>query len=150
MLRTPSWEPGPRLRLAGGGIVTASDGGDVDARAREWAATGYFGLLHAGEREGTFGPLVADAAGGGIMADETKMVSLTIEGRTVTVPEGTSILEAAKTVGVLIPHYCYHPSLPVAGTDKPPLARMTFDASMISPPSRWTRHVPSRGRMSFT
>lgn len=46
---------------------------------------------------------------------ETKMVSLTIEGRRVSVPEGTSILEAAKQVGVLIPHYCYHPGLPVAG-----------------------------------
>src|SRR5688500_3492866 len=49
------------------------------------------------------------------MADDKKMISLTIEGRPVTVPEGTSILEAAKTVGVLIPHYCYHPALPVAG-----------------------------------
>jgi NADH-quinone oxidoreductase subunit G len=48
------------------------------------------------------------------MAD-VKMVNLTIEGRPVTVPDGTSILEAAKTVGVLIPHYCYHPGLPVAG-----------------------------------
>jgi NADH-quinone oxidoreductase subunit G len=46
---------------------------------------------------------------------ETKMVSLTIEGRSVSVPEGTTLLEAAKTVGILIPHYCYHPSLPVAG-----------------------------------
>ncbi len=44
-----------------------------------------------------------------------KMVSLTIEGRPVTVPDGTSILEAAKVAGVLIPHYCYHPGLPVAG-----------------------------------
>jgi NADH-quinone oxidoreductase subunit G len=44
-----------------------------------------------------------------------KTVTLTIEGRQVTVPEGTSILEAAKQVGVLIPHYCYHPGLPVAG-----------------------------------
>jgi NADH-quinone oxidoreductase subunit G len=44
-----------------------------------------------------------------------KMVTLTIEGRTAVVPEGTSILEAAKTVGVLVPHYCYHPGLPVAG-----------------------------------
>ncbi len=43
------------------------------------------------------------------------MVSLTIEGRPVAVPAGTSILEAAKQVGVLIPHYCYHPALPVAG-----------------------------------
>ncbi len=48
-------------------------------------------------------------------APATKTVTLTIEGRTATVPEGTSILEAAKTVGVLIPHYCYHPGLPVAG-----------------------------------
>jgi NADH-quinone oxidoreductase subunit G len=43
------------------------------------------------------------------------MVTLTIEGRTAVVPEGTSLIEAAKTVGVLIPHYCYHPGLPVAG-----------------------------------
>jgi NADH-quinone oxidoreductase subunit G len=42
-------------------------------------------------------------------------VKLTIEGRAVSVPAGTSILEAAKQVGVLIPHYCYHPGLPVAG-----------------------------------
>src|SRR4051812_32307943 len=48
------------------------------------------------------------------MAD-VKQVNLTIEGRPVTVPDGTSILEAAKTAGVLIPHYCYHPGLPVAG-----------------------------------
>ena len=50
------------------------------------------------------------------MADPTApLVNLTIEGRAVSVPAGTSILEAAKTVGVLIPHYCYHPGLPVAG-----------------------------------
>lgn len=46
---------------------------------------------------------------------ERKMVTLTIEGRPVSVPEGTSILEAAKAVGILIPHYCYHPGLPIAG-----------------------------------
>jgi NADH-quinone oxidoreductase subunit G len=46
---------------------------------------------------------------------DVKMVHLTIEGRPVSVPDGTSILEAAKTAGVLIPHYCYHPGLPVAG-----------------------------------
>ena len=43
------------------------------------------------------------------------MVTLTIEGRIVVVPPGTNLIEAAKTAGVLIPHYCYHPSLPVAG-----------------------------------
>jgi NADH-quinone oxidoreductase subunit G len=49
-----------------------------------------------------------------MMAD-VKMVNLTIEGRPLSVPEGTSILEAAKAAGVLVPHYCYHPGLPVAG-----------------------------------
>jgi NADH-quinone oxidoreductase subunit G len=46
---------------------------------------------------------------------DVKTVTLTIEGRAATVPAGTSLIEAAKTVGVLIPHYCYHPGLPVAG-----------------------------------
>jgi NADH-quinone oxidoreductase subunit G len=48
------------------------------------------------------------------MAD-TPMVTLTIEGREIQVPAGTSILEAAKVAGVLVPHYCYHPGLAVAG-----------------------------------
>ena len=48
-------------------------------------------------------------------APATKQISLTIEGRQVSVPEGTSILEAAKRAGILVPHYCYHPGLPVAG-----------------------------------
>ncbi len=48
------------------------------------------------------------------MSDQP-MVTLTIEGVEVTVPKGTLIIEAAKQAGVLIPHYCYHPGLPVAG-----------------------------------
>ena len=42
----------------------------------------------------------------------TETVSVTIEGVTVQVPKGTMIIEAAKQAGVLVPHYCYHPSLP--------------------------------------
>lgn len=42
-------------------------------------------------------------------------VNLTIEGRPVSVAPGTNLIEAAKQAGVLIPHYCYHPGLPVAG-----------------------------------
>lgn len=38
-------------------------------------------------------------------------VTLTIDGRSVTVPKGTTILRAAEMVGVKIPHYCYHPGL---------------------------------------
>src|ERR687890_2861331 len=46
---------------------------------------------------------------------EQALVNLTVEGRQISVPAGTSMLEAAKLAGVLIPHYCYHPGLPVAG-----------------------------------
>ncbi len=46
---------------------------------------------------------------------ENELVTLTIEGVDVSVPKGTTILEAAKHAGIVIPHYCYHPSLPVAG-----------------------------------
>ena len=48
------------------------------------------------------------------MAD-TELVKLTIEGIEISVPKGTTILEAAKQAGIVIPHYCYHPGLPVAG-----------------------------------
>jgi NADH-quinone oxidoreductase subunit G len=44
------------------------------------------------------------------MADE--LVNVTIDGIPVAVPKGTPIIEAAKQAGVLVPHYCYHPSLP--------------------------------------
>src|SRR5882724_9498773 len=40
------------------------------------------------------------------------LVNVTIEGTQIAVPKGTTILEAAKQAGVLVPHYCYHPSLP--------------------------------------
>ncbi len=43
-------------------------------------------------------------------------VALTIDGQNVQVPKGTMILEAAKTVGIRIPHYCYHPGLSVVGS----------------------------------
>ena len=42
----------------------------------------------------------------------TELVTLTIDGVAVSVPKGTSLIEAAKQAGVLVPHYCYHPSLP--------------------------------------
>lgn len=38
-------------------------------------------------------------------------VTLTIDGHEVTVPTGTTILEAAKRIGTEVPHYCYHPGM---------------------------------------
>jgi formate dehydrogenase alpha subunit len=40
-----------------------------------------------------------------------KMVKLTINGQEVSVPAGTLLIEAAKQVGVQVPHFCYHPKL---------------------------------------
>ena len=40
------------------------------------------------------------------------LVNVTIDGVQISVPKGTPIIEAAKQAGVLVPHYCYHPSLP--------------------------------------
>jgi NADH dehydrogenase/NADH:ubiquinone oxidoreductase subunit G len=45
---------------------------------------------------------------GGSNLDSSKQITLTIDGREVTVPEGTTLLEAAKQVGVEIPDICYH------------------------------------------
>ncbi|MFH1068472.1 MAG: molybdopterin-dependent oxidoreductase [Candidatus Glassbacteria bacterium] len=49
------------------------------------------------------------------MADEKKMVRVTIDGNQYEFAEGTTVLEAAKSVGIAIPHYCYHPGLSIAG-----------------------------------
>src|SRR5262249_54737002 len=40
---------------------------------------------------------------------------LTVNGEAIGVPEGTNLVEAARIAGVEVPHYCYHPSLSIAG-----------------------------------
>ena len=43
------------------------------------------------------------------------MPSLSIDGREVSVAEGTTVIQAAEKLGVFIPRYCYHPGLSIAG-----------------------------------
>jgi NADH-quinone oxidoreductase subunit G len=40
-------------------------------------------------------------------------VTLTIDGQSVTVKKGTNVLEAARTLGIDISAFCYHPGLPI-------------------------------------
>ncbi len=40
---------------------------------------------------------------------------LTIDGREITVSEGTTVIQAAEQLGIFIPRYCYHPGLSIAG-----------------------------------
>ena len=43
------------------------------------------------------------------------MPKLTIDGKEIEVPAGTNLIEAARRLGIEIPHYCYHPGLSIAG-----------------------------------
>ena len=43
------------------------------------------------------------------------MPKLTIEGKPITVPAGSTILQAAEKLGIDIPTFCYHPDLSIAG-----------------------------------
>lgn len=42
------------------------------------------------------------------------MVELTIDGKTVEVPEGSMVMHAAHKLGVYVPHFCYHKKLSIA------------------------------------
>jgi NADH-quinone oxidoreductase subunit G len=43
------------------------------------------------------------------------MPNLTIDGKQIEVPAGTTIIQAADKLGITIPRYCYHQALPVSG-----------------------------------
>ena len=43
------------------------------------------------------------------------MPNLTIDDRQVSVPERTTVIQAAEELGIFIPRYCYHPGLSIAG-----------------------------------
>jgi NADH-quinone oxidoreductase subunit G len=47
--------------------------------------------------------------------EKLSMPTLTIDNRAVTVPDGTNVLEAARSIGITIPHFCWHPALGRAG-----------------------------------
>src|SRR5262245_36321292 len=42
-------------------------------------------------------------------------VALFIDGRPVVAKKGTTVLQAAETIGIVVPHYCYHAGLSIAG-----------------------------------
>ncbi len=41
--------------------------------------------------------------------------TLTIDGRRVDSPDGSTVIQAAERLGIFIPRYCYHPGLSIAG-----------------------------------
>lgn len=49
------------------------------------------------------------------MADERDEITLTVDGQSVTVPAGSTLLQAAAALGIEIPTVCYHPHLTANG-----------------------------------
>lgn len=49
------------------------------------------------------------------MSSENTTIQLTIDGRTVSVPKGTTVYNAAKQIGIDIPIFCYHDRMPPFG-----------------------------------
>ena len=45
----------------------------------------------------------------------TKQITLTVDGKSVTVPDGTTVLQACQKANSPVPFYCYHPGLSIAG-----------------------------------
>ncbi len=49
------------------------------------------------------------------MSQETKLITINIDGQDIQVPAGTNVIDAATSAGKEIPHFCYHPHLSVSG-----------------------------------
>jgi NADH-quinone oxidoreductase subunit G len=43
------------------------------------------------------------------------MPKLSIDGREISVADGTTVIQAAEKLGIFVPRYCYHPGLSIAG-----------------------------------
>jgi NADH-quinone oxidoreductase subunit G len=59
-----------------------------------------------------------------ISSTKVEMVTITLNGKEVEVPNGINAVEAAALHGSEVPHYCYHPKLSVAGNCRMCLVEM--------------------------
>ncbi|HOY53719.1 MAG TPA: 2Fe-2S iron-sulfur cluster-binding protein [Opitutaceae bacterium] len=67
---------------------------------------------------------------------KTDLITVNIDGREIAVPKGTNMIEAARMLGIDIPHYCYHPKLSVSGNCRMCLIEMgtpAFDRATREP-----------------
>jgi NADH-quinone oxidoreductase subunit D len=64
----------------------------------------------------------------------SETVTLTIDGQSVTVPKGTNVLEAARTLGLDISAFCYHPGLPIVAQCRQCLVQIPDGPTMVDDP----------------
>jgi NADH-quinone oxidoreductase subunit G len=72
------------------------------------------------------------------------LVTVNIDGREIAVPRGTNVIEAARQLGIEIPHYCYHPKLSVSGNCRMCLIEMGTPA--VEPTTRQPILDPATGK----
>ena len=58
------------------------------------------------------------------MADSLKLVNITVDGKAVSAPAGSLLIEACKTVGIEVPSFCYYPNLSLQGACRMCLVRV--------------------------
>ncbi|MBI4623116.1 MAG: (2Fe-2S)-binding protein [Verrucomicrobia bacterium] len=71
------------------------------------------------------------------------LITVNVDGREIAVPKGTNVIEAARLVGVDVPHYCYHPKLSVSGNCRMCLIEIGMPA--VDPVSRTPFPVAASG-----
>lgn len=59
------------------------------------------------------------------------LVTFRVDGREVTAAPGTNLIDAAKTVGVEIPYYCYHPRLSVVANCRMCMVETSAAAKLV-------------------
>lgn len=58
------------------------------------------------------------------MAEAPKSVNITVDGKPVSAPAGSLLIEACKTVGIEVPSFCYYPNLSLQGACRMCLVRI--------------------------
>ena len=58
------------------------------------------------------------------MLSAPKLVNITVDGKSVSAPAGSLLIEACKTVGIEVPSFCYYPNLSLQGACRMCLVRV--------------------------
>ncbi|HKW19338.1 MAG TPA: NADH-quinone oxidoreductase subunit NuoG [Terriglobales bacterium] len=58
------------------------------------------------------------------MPDSPKLVNIAVDGKAVSAPAGTLLIEACKSVGIEVPSFCYYPNLSLQGACRMCLVRI--------------------------
>jgi NADH-quinone oxidoreductase subunit G len=75
------------------------------------------------------------------------LVTVNVDGKDIAVPKGTNVIEAARQLGVDIPHYCYHPKLTVVGNCRMCLIEMGMPA--VDPATKAPIMDPATGKQKI-